>query len=253
MTHPKNLDDIMKQAHGNISPEDSWQALRGRIDQTLRQTEIHRRHSLRRWKWAAYSAAACLLVSLGGLWYCLGLLSSSDSPEPIQPVLTNYRYFTTQELSQRNTAFRQVREVFGQHSPWIMIGLEGRPQMGVDPLTSAEPQNQAGAIPVIIRLAISQETTTQPRNYYDLVAVLGQTCQIDLPLPDGGVMSLQVLACLDQERGIHIEIQAPGTTLAPSLGNRRLDTNRYALLGRIQIQGYQWVIEGIGQRLDSPS
>ena len=73
------IDEILKDAHREIEPHDSWQALRTRIDHRISSkksasipaTEMAKR--LIFWRRLAFSMAACFLVTAGILIYFLGL------------------------------------------------------------------------------------------------------------------------------------------------------------------------------------
>jgi|GEM_PF-3367585 len=256
MDNPEDnsIDAILKQVHEEIEPVDSWQALRTRIEKKLTQTDAATRSSqtaavthLVFWHRAAMVMAACFVITLGIVIYMLGFnrgLQKHHNDFTSTPVA--YRVFNPNELHQRIATFEQVRELFGQQLPWIMIGFDSSPQMG---LVNVQEQIRDNQTLVIVRLAVSMDEQEDQRQYYDVVTFSNQKVNLVLPLPDGKIAEVLLTPEVRKDNQMFVQLRTSVNGTSEAGSSTRIENNTFVPLVRLRSNGNWFNIEGIGQTI----
>jgi hypothetical protein len=206
------LDHLIKETYDQSTPVDSWQALRQRIDQRLsqdlsstRSTDVRRDFSSGFWRQTALVLAACLVVAVGLILYLMGL----DRPglkSPVNALATeDYRLFSPVELQQRWTTFAEVQQLFPHQSQWIMVGMEGEAEMGIEE-APAVSHNHPPVI--IVRLAVSREGEHTPPRYFDIITFAQRDTRIMLPVSPNTSTGVSLSPALEKDGRIRLCMKA---------------------------------------------
>lgn len=245
-------DDILRQdlrdAHETIEPKDSWDSLRTRIDAELDgrrlspvQTAQTRRSTVL-WRRMALAMAACLLVTSGLLIYMV--ISSGDASEPRN---MNSGLLSKAQMEQLSTTFAHVRQLFGENSPWIVVGSGDDAEIGV----ANKVATKNGEKVLIIRLAISTEQKDAKPRYFDIVAFSNQRANFEIPMADASVVNVSLKPFLSDGGVVSVEINANINGGLVAANVETIANKAFTSLLQMQANGKQVNISAAGQLMPS--
>lgn len=249
-TNQKNDDlikAILKEAHNEIQPRDSWEALRARIDKRVCDEERYS-VSIKRvgrnatfWRRIALAMAACLVITTGLLIY---LLDNSQSGQQEQINLANQGLLNQRQLDQLSIAFSHVRELFETHCPWMVIDSGGEGEIGVDYRTAEA--TDANKI-IIIRLAVNVEGQEVQRRYFDVVTFSNQQVSFSASIADSSDIGISIKPMITHDGTIEIEVKV-GLESGPQTGDFvTVADDKFTSLVRVKSNS-NWVnIDATGQ------
>lgn len=239
------IDEILKEAHKEIEPIDSWQELRDRIDHRMDSNKfvsVPAMGNVAFWRRLAFGMAACFLITAGILIYFLGVKYGMREYQHRQ--ITANNLLNQADLNRLSFAFSQVRHLFGQHSQWIMIGSGDSTQMGVaEKMVSGADNSNV----IIVRLAVNLDSTGLSQQYFDVVTFSNQEANFQIPLANASAITISLKPILKNNGRIEVEIdaQVDGTSGANSIS--MVVGNKFTSLIRMRAND-NWVnIDGIGQ------
>ncbi len=240
------INELLKEAHNEIEPPDSWQALRARIDDRIggkQSASVSTMEKIAFWRRLAFGMAACFLITAGILLYFLGSHYGVRKYQQQQIAAVN-NLLNQADLNRLSFAFSQVRQLFGQQSQWIMVGSGDSTQMGVADRMVSGPDS--GKI-IIVRLAVNLDDAGLPRQYYDIVTFSNQQTNFQLPVTGVSAIDISLTPILKDNGRIEIEInaQVDGRSQANSVSTILGD--RFTSLVRMQANGHWVNIDGVGQ------
>jgi hypothetical protein len=234
----QDIRNILKEAYAEIQPPDSWDALRGRIDDKINNTDklIISKKGLNAtvifWRRTALALAACLV--LASILLINSFFTSSNGN-------SQNKLLTRGQVTQLGTVFSHIQELFGQQQPWMLVDAGGKGEIGVDNSTTG--QSQTGKV-IIIRLAINTQNKQQ---YYDLVALSDQQVKFSIPAIEGSDVAVSLKPVLANGGKITIEIQARLDNGRGAETTATIADNRFTSLVKVQSNG-DWVsIDAVGQ------
>lgn len=248
-TNDKNdsaINQILQEAHKEIEPSDSWQALRARIVRRIESKKFVSSQATGNvifWRRLAFGMAACFLITAGILLYFLRVHYGPQKYHPQQVAIAN-KLLNQADLNRLSFTFSQVRQLFGQQSQWIMIGSGYDTQMGVT--DRMVPGADGGKI-IVVRLAINLDHGQSPRQYFDVVTLSNQEANFRLPIADASTIDVSLKPILTNDGIIEVEInaQAEGKSRVNSVST--ILDDRFTPLVRMRANG-KWVnIDAIGQ------
>lgn len=199
------LKALLADVYKETTPEDSWEALRTRIDYKLKDYECRSGQakmdkSVIFWRRTAFAMAACLAITFGLLVYTLISKGTAENTGSKNEGLLNQS-----QLNQLSTTFSHVRQLFGSHSPWMVVSATGDSEIGVDNKTAESTDD--GKV-IVTRLIVSLEEQNIKRQYFDIVTFANQEAQFQVPL--GGPIAIDVTTkpVLNDDGTIVVEIKA---------------------------------------------
>ncbi len=202
-----DLDEILQEVYANTQPPGSWSALRERIGAAVsdRGGQAHfERRQVVFWRRMALAMAACLMVSIGLLLCWEAPRRSGDSPDAVGA--TNGLALLTQAQTDRLVqAFAQVRGLFSDQQPWLMIDSAGASQMGLT--LPQEPGHREEGL-VVLRLAVEETGREDGRRYADLVVFPSQEVVCTLQTAAGSTLELRLVPVLGQDGRVDIDFVA---------------------------------------------
>jgi hypothetical protein len=206
--HDKHGDiaEILQEVYVNTQPPDSWSALRKRIDAAIldgRGQSHFARRQLVFWRRAALAMAACLVAAVGLLLYVAVPRRLSDSPDTAAN--GGFTLLTQTQTDRLVQAFSQVRGLFADQQPWLMIDSAGASQMG---LTLPEGPGRREEGLVVLRLTVQETGREGERRYADFVAYPGQQVVCTLQTAAGSNIELRLVSVLGQDGGVDIDFVA---------------------------------------------
>lgn len=255
-TRAKNeneLDAVLKEVYESPEPADSWEALRTRIDgvirdaglKELRERGLHAGGAIRR-RWAIAAAAACVIVSLSILSYLVGMKNGERRYRHEQLLAANTDLFTEVKLNQLHEAFSQVRSLFSDELPWIMVGQGNDVQIGVNSRQFSEADTDHV---VFIRLAINMEGHRADRQYFDIVTFANHRAELLLPLAANVRVHVCLMARLSTDGTIDVEIDASVNGGAHAQNTGRIADDSFISLVRMRTDGGWLTINGTGRAI----
>lgn len=242
------IDEILKDAHEEIEPIDSWEALRARIDYRIESKKLHSIFCTKGvvfWRRIAFGMAACFFASAGILIYLLGAHYGVREYQREQLVTSN-NLLNQAELNHLSFAFSQVRQLFGQQSQWIMIGSGNSTQMSVaGEMTSGAEDRKLLAV----RLAVNLDNDLLPQQYFDVVMFSNQRASFQLPLANASAIDVSLKPILRSDGIIEVEISARAGTSSEAKSISSVVANKFVPLVRMRANG-KWVnIDGTGHSM----
>jgi hypothetical protein len=240
------INEILKEAHNEIEPPDSWQALRVRIDDKINSGQfipVSTMGNIAFWQRLAIGMAACFLITAGILLYFLGSHYGIQKYEQRQIAAVN-NLLNQADLNRLNFAFSQVRQLFGQQSQWLMVGSGYNTQMGVaNRVVSGADSSKI----IIVRLSVNFDDSGSPRQYYDIVTFSNQQANFQLPIAGISAIDISLTPILKDNGRIEIDINAQADGMSQANSVSTILNDRFTSLVRIRANG-SWVnIDGVGQ------
>ncbi len=234
----QDIRNILIKAYTEIKPQDSWDALRGRINDKINNADnllIAKKNLTANvifWRRTALALAACLVLASILLFNSLYQTSKNNSQT---------RLLTKGQVTQLGTVFSHIQELFGQQQPWMLVDAGGKGEIGVD--NSTTEQSQTGKV-IIIRLAVNTQGKQQ---YYDLVALSDQQVEFSIPAIEGSDVAVSLKPVLAGGGKITIEIKAQLKNGRRAETTATIADNRFTSLVKVQSNG-DWVsIDAVGQ------
>jgi hypothetical protein len=248
-TNDKNdstFNEILKDAHNEIEPPDSWQALRARIDDRIDSKQFVSVPTMRNiafWRRLAFVMAASFLITGGILLYFLGVHYGMHEYEQ-RRIGTVSNPLDQADLTRLIFVFSHVRQLFGQQSQWIMIGSGDSTQMGVaDKMVSGSDSSKI----IIVRLAVILDDVGSSWQYFDVVTFPNQRANFQLPIVSTSAIDISLTPILRDNGGIEIEINAEADGRSQANSVSTLLDDRFTPLVCMRANG-NWVnIEGTGK------
>jgi hypothetical protein len=233
----KFINALLADVYKETIPEDSWEALRVRIDHKLKDYECRSGHakidkSVTFWRRIAFAMAACLAITVGLLVY---MIVSKEIPE--NTGTKNEALLSQSQLHQLSTTFSHVRQLFGHHSPWIVVNTAGDSEIGVDNKI-ARSTNDSKVI--VLRLVVSLEEQKIKRQYFDVVTFSNQQAQFQIPLTGSLAMDVTTKPILKDDGTIAVEINAQVDNSVRASGVGTVANNTLTSLFSMRVNG-NWV------------
>jgi len=241
----QTLGEVLRDAHEAIEPQDSWEALRTRVAAKLDSRElplvqtILMSKSAVLWRRIAMVMAACLLVMTGLLLYMVGFPEDHTNAQN-----TGKGLLTRAQLDQLSATFSQVRQLFDENSPWIVVGSGDDAEMGVasQPVETGDSDKV-----VIVRLLVSRDEYSARRRYFDIVAFSNQRASLQIPMNDVSILRLSLKPMLGDNDEVSVEIDAQINGGPLSTNTEAIADNAFTSLLRIQSNGKRVDISAVGQ------
>jgi hypothetical protein len=233
----KFINALLADVYKETIPEDSWEALRVRIDHKLKDYECRSGHakidkSVTFWRRIAFAMAACLAITVGLLVY---MIVSKEIPE--NTGTKNEALLSQSQLHQLSTTFSHVRQLFGHHSPWIVVNTAGDSEIGVDNKI-ARSTNDSKVI--VLRLVVSLEEQKIKRQYFDVVTFSNQQAQFQIHLTGSLAMDVTTKPILKDDGTIAVEINAQVDNSVRTSGVGTVANNTLTSLFSMRVNG-NWV------------
>lgn len=202
-----DIDEILQEVYANTQPPDSWPALRERIGAAVsdrRRRARSERRQIAFWRRAALAMAACLMVSIGLLLHRQAPRHSGDSPDAAGTA-GGFALLTQAQTDRLVQAFAQVRGLFADQHPWLMIDSAGASQMGLTlPQGPGHPEEGL----VVLRLAVEETGREDGRRYADLVVFPRQEVVCTLQTAAGSTIELRLVPVLGKDGRVDIDFVA---------------------------------------------
>jgi hypothetical protein len=202
----EDIDEILQEVYVNTQPPDSWSALRQRIDAAIldgRGQSHFARRQLVFWRRAALAMAACLVAAVGLLLHMATPGSLGDSPDAAAN--GGFTLLTQTQTDRLVQAFSQVRGLFADQQPWLMIDSAGASQMG---LTLPEGPGHREEGLVVLRLTVEETGRKDGCRYADLVVFPRQEVVCTLRTAAGSAIELRLVPVLGEEGHVDIDFVA---------------------------------------------
>jgi hypothetical protein len=238
----ERIDALLRQAHDAVEPADSWQALRGRIDDRLRPAGMARKVVF--WRRIALTTAACFLLTVAILSYLVLKNPRADRSRPTlaaaaAPLLNDA------QIEKLTQAFSQVRSIFNEQSPWLMIDSSGNSQLG---LAQADRDATGAQSLIIVRLTLGDPQSDAEQPYADLIAFPQQRIDVQVRTAAGSAIEISLVPTAQEDGRIRLDLVARGDDgervgAAVSVGGSAIEP-----IARIRA-GAGWVYLGAMARL----
>lgn len=247
-TENKNqLDKILKEAHEEIQPHDSWQALRSRINERIENRKTSSgfisklNGNIVFWRRAAIAAAACLLITSVLLVYCIFNNNQNGFAGKNNLLAKN-------QLKQLSEAFSQVQDLFNQNCPWIMINSSGNGEIGDE---NREIKASGDKKIIVMRLAVVLgEEQTKPQ-IFDLVTFDSQLVTFDIPVKDNSNMNVALRPVITASNRIEVEITTMLSDGSKTSNTVTIADDSFKSLARVKSTGSLININATGQSLSN--
>ncbi len=246
----ENIENLLKYTYEQAEPPESWGVLRERIERQL-VNSIPPKGAARScktvfdlyfWKRLALIMAACFVITAGILAY---FVIHNSVPEVATVDGGKEQFLTQADIDYLHTTFRQVQELFGQQSTWVIVGRGVSPQIGVEntPAFASPPEKL-----VVMRLSVGLNNGGEARReYLDLVAVPNQTTRFQLPLVEARGLHVSLTPIAEEDGRITVRMKVaddnqPGISKTTTLTN-----DPFTPLVRMQSNGKRLDISGAGK------
>ncbi len=231
---PEDIDPILREVYERTEPPDSWQALRERIGAALSQRSEHAPSGQRQvvfWRRVALAMAACFVAAVGLLFYVVSAGRQTTSLHPTSladapPLLTHA------QIEPLIRAFSEVRSLFAEHQPWLMIDSAGNSQIGLSP-NEASANRREGII--VLRLIVREENGRTGPRYADLVAYPQQRITFAMPTGAGSTIELHLVPTLRKDGRVDIDFTAQGDHGSRTAQITSVGQKAFTPLAQIQI------------------
>ena len=248
-TSEKNdfINEILIKAHNEIQPQDSWEAIKSRIEKRIfygrMPSVIFTRLSGNAafWRRLALALAACLVITTGLLIY---VLDDSQNNRQEQIKLAGEGLINPIQAEQLSSAFAQVRELFGSHCPWMVIGSGGEGEIGVSNQTvEAEDSNKI----IIMRLAVNVEGQKIPRRYFDVVTFSDRQVSFNMSVAESSNIGVSIRPLIDTDGKIIVEINADLDSGKKTSDTVTVADDKFTSLVRIKSGSNRVDIDAVGK------
>jgi hypothetical protein len=244
------VDAMLKQAYHETKPPDSWEALRVRIDRKVDLAEssaVRLDRTVVFWRRTALAMAACFVLAAGLLIYITVFTSSNIGSRQRQPVTAKRALFDQAQLDQLSKTFSNVRQLFGQQLPWIMVGSGNDAEIGVDQMVGVADTSKV----VIVRLAVNSDSQNTVNQYFDIVTFSNQQVNCQLPLTDAPPIDVSLRPVLENDGIVAVEISAKVSGDSESKTRTAVLDNAFTSLVRLRANG-GWVgIDGVAYSMSN--
>ena len=246
-----DINVILKDAHSEIQPQDSWEALKSRIDEKVFNGEkpsvIATRLSKNAafWRRIALALAACLVITTGLFVY---VLNDSPGDSQGQMNLADEGLLSRKQLDQLGVAFSHVRELFGSTCPWMVIDSGGEGQIGVN--NRAREAIDWSKI-IIIRLAVNVEGQEIQRRYFDVVTFSNQQVSFNFSVAERSDMGVSITPVMTSDGTITLEIKTELESGTQAGDFVTVADDKFTSVIRVKSDGSWLNIDAIGQAISS--
>jgi hypothetical protein len=134
---PEDIDRILREVYEQTAPQDSWQALRERIDATLSRQDEHATAVTGRSSSATWPCGARLPGAATGLLF---YVVATNRRAVSLPVTGTPALLTHAQIEPLVQAFSQARGLFADHQLWLMLDSIGNSQIGLTPNDASVPR-----------------------------------------------------------------------------------------------------------------
>ncbi len=247
MNNEKNkINDILKEAHEEIKPLDSWDALRKRIDKRIESSQTEEglvtklNGNIAFWRRTALAAAACLVIASALLIYVAFKSQNKNNSNP--------NLLAQNQLQQLSEAFSQVQELFNQNCPWMVINSTGKGDIGVE--NQETTPADANKI-IVLRLALNHRDDNSEPQYFDVVTYNNQLVTFDAPVSNGTNMSITLKPVITKSNRIELEINTQLNGGSNINNTVTIAGNSFKTLASVKTNG-SWInINATGQALSN--
>lgn len=242
------FNDILKQAHEEIQPRDSWQALRSRIDERINNkntssgliTKLNGNISF--WRRAALAAAACLVIT-SALLICVILDNKHQSNFPYKDNL-----LAQNQIVNLSEAFSHVQDLFEQNCPWMIISAAGKGELGDENQKLNAADNKKI---IVLRLAVNIPNENNAQQYFDVVTFENQLVTFDMPVAGDTNINLTLKSAIVKNNMIEVEISTRFNSGVSKNNIVTIANNSFKRLTSIKTNG-SWInIIATGQSLSN--
>jgi hypothetical protein len=244
--HNEVITERLKNAYNEIQPVDSWEALRGRIDNGLNRKKASSALIIKSaadvvfWRRTSLVLAACLLFASTLLIYVLCNLAGN---QPKQITSADSGLLSTSQIEQLAKAFKNVRELFAAQSPWMVIDSGGAGEIGVDSQTgTAADTNRV----IVIRLALNTEGRLEQQRYFDIVAAANQQVSFSTKLGDSN-MNISLRPILTSQGKVSVQIYTQVNNGLQLGGTVTISGNLFTSLAKVRCDTGWVSINAVGQ------
>ena len=242
------INYALKEAHEQIEPLDSWQALRNRIDKKIENANTESGFAKKLngniifWRRTAIAAAACLMITT------ILLIYAAFNNQKKNHIINNYNLLAQNQVMQLSEAFTQVQDLFNQNCPWMIINSTGKGEIG----TENQETNIANAKKIIVlRLAVNFPDEKATPQYFDIVTFDNQLVSFDMPVTDNSNMNVTLLASLTKNNKIELQIKTQSNGDLKTNNTVTIADDSFKTLARIKSNG-SWInINATGQTLSN--
>jgi hypothetical protein len=237
-----DIKSILKQTYNEVLPPDSWEALRSRIDDKIKSGDesVVKPEKLRGnavfWRRTALALAACLVLVLA-LLIC-AIYKTTANQKNTQGLLSQG------QVEQLSAVFSNVRELFANQQPWLVVEAGGKGEIGV---ANSDPTNAATGKILIIRLAVNMQDKLQ---YYDVVALSSQQVSFSIPSVDGRDMNISLKPTLTSDSKIAVEIDARLNNGQNAGDTVTIANHFFTSLLKVKSDSQQVSIDAVGQSVN---
>lgn len=241
------IETTLRETHDVIQPQDSWEALRGRIDKRVFEKERSAASISRLsqnavfWRRVALAAAACLVVTSVLLIYTI-----RDTGIDLQThtAIADQGLLNQNQLEQLSAAFAHVRELFGTHCPWMVIDSGGEGQIGINNrIKETLDSNEI----IVIRLAVNMEGRELERRYFDVVTFSNQQVSFGVSVAESSNLGVSIKPVMTDDGKITVEIKAEFESGTQAGDIVTVANDKFTSLVRVK-SNHSWVdIDAVGQ------
>jgi hypothetical protein len=181
--------------------------------------------------------AACLVAALGLLFYMV------PRARRIEP--TGGRALLTQvPIGQLVQAFAQIRGLFADQRPWLMVDSAGNTQIGLTPKDDPAPGTERL---IVLRLTVQQDNGRVPDRYADLVAYPHQQISMVLPTAGGSPIEMRLVPTLREDGRVGIDFTVRGDDGLRTGQITSVGQNAFTALTQIQIGLHGFSLGAVAQ------
>lgn len=242
----EDIDGILREEYERTGPPDSWQALRERIDTALSQRgepSLCARRRIAFWRRTALALAACLVV-VTGLLLCMLSAERRAASLKTAAFANTPALLTQAEIGPLLQAFSQVRSLFADHQPWLMIDSVGNSQIGLT-ATGDLADREEGLI--ILRLIVQEDGGRAGDRYADLVAYPQQRITVVVQTAVGSAIELHLVPTLRKDGRVDLDFVARGDNDSRTARVIPVDPNAVRPLAQLQIGRHRFNLGAIAK------
>ncbi len=176
----------------------------------------------------------------------VGMKSGERRQRHEQLLVAGTGLLTDVKLNQLHEAFSQVRSLFSDELPWIMVGEGNNVQIGVNGRQFNEVDT--GHV-VFVRLAVNMEGGGGGRQYFDIVTFANHRAEFLLPLAANVGVHVSLMPRLSTDGVIDVEIDASVNGGAHAQNTGRIADDSFISLVRMRADGGWLSINGTGRAI----
>jgi len=230
------LNDILKEANEQIRPSDSWEELRRRIDEKIKNRNASSgrvaklNDNIIFWRRTALFAAACLLVTSILLVYVIFDNNQNSFAD-------THNLLSQGQLEHLSEAFSQVQDLFNQNCPWIMINSSGKGEIGDEnqKIDAAEAKRI-----IVLRLAVNPHEDQAVPQYFDVVTFDNQLVSFNMAVTQGSNMQVVLQPVITATDRIQVKIDTQLNSGSKTSNTVTIADDSFEPLARVKADG-SWI------------